>query len=332
MENTPGSPYAVVVPPEAEGERLDVFLARHTGLDSRTKIKLLARAGGVLLDGRPAKPGVALLAGQRILVLPMDFEGETEEETPDVAQPEDLAIPVLYEDPLLLVIDKPAGLATHRPEGRRAGSDNLADRMDRRFSGLSRAGGEDRPGIVHRLDKETSGVIVLARTDDALLALKAQFRARTVEKEYQAIVFGEPRFDSDWIERNIAPHPERHDRMQVVKEGGREASTLYEVVERFVGFTHVRCMPKTGRTHQIRVHMASIGHSLVGDRHYRSRNQQQAALPEGAPDPQRHCLHALRLAFVHPHTHERMEFRAPMPVEMERLLAWLRENRPRGRR
>ncbi|MGE0143774.1 MAG: RluA family pseudouridine synthase [Planctomycetota bacterium] len=319
------TPVAIEVPAEAEGERLDIFLARGAGLESRSRIKALAKAGGVLVDGKPAKPGQSVTAGQRILVLPLELPDDPAP-APVALLPE-VAPRILFEDALLLVVDKPAGLSSHRPEGARPSGGNLADVLESLRPGLSRAGGEDRPGIVHRLDRETSGVMVVARTDAALLALKAQFKARTVEKEYRAIVFGVPRFDSDWIERAIAPHPDRGDRMVVVKEGGREASTYYEVVERFVGFSHVRCKPKTGRTHQIRVHLTSIGHSLVGDHVYRSRNHQQVALPPEAPDPARHCLHAIRLEFDHPHTHERMAFESPMPSDMERLLAWLRVHR-----
>ena len=316
-------PIAFVVPAAAAGERLDLFLARQGELGSRTHVKLLARAGGVLVDGRRAKPGVSVEAGQRVVVLGIDLPEPVRRERPG---PPPAAVPprILHEDALILVVDKPAGLTTHRPENPRSGEPNLADTMDALRPGLSRAEGAERPGIVHRLDRETSGVMVLARTDDALFALKAQFRARTVEKEYRALVFGEPRFDADWIERPIAPQPDRGDRMMVVKDGGREAATYYEIVERFGDFTHVRCRPRTGRTHQIRVHMASIGHSLVGDRVYRSRNAQQSVLPPSAPDPGRHCLHALRLAFQHPHSHERMTFEAPFPDDLEQLLAWLR--------
>jgi 23S rRNA pseudouridine1911/1915/1917 synthase len=316
------APAAYVVPPDAAGMRLDVFLTQAVGVDSRRRVKAIGRAGGLLLDGKPAKPGWTVQAGQRVMVLPVKVAEDEEEEReppPPLFDPR-----ILYEDGLLLVIDKPPGIAAHRTEKPRPGETNLADVMERLRPGLSLAGGEDRPGIVHRLDKETSGLMVLARTDAALLALKAQFKARSVEKEYRAIVYGEPRFDSDWIDRPIQPHPEKHDRMVVVKEGGREASTFYEVIERFRGMTYVRCLPKTGRTHQIRVHMASIGHSLVGDRLYRSRNQQQAELPAGAPDPQRHCLHALRLCFEHPHTHERLCFESPLPKDLSDLLAWLR--------
>jgi len=181
---------------------------------------------------------------------------------------------------------------------------------------------------VHRLDRDTSGVMVIARTVPALEFLRAQFKARTAAKEYRCIVWGEPRFQSDWIERPLALDPRHPDRMAVVDAGGREASTYYEVVERFAGFAHVRCRPRTGRTHQIRVHMTSIGHSLVGDRVYRSRSRQHDALPELAPDPMRQCLHALRLVLAHPQTHEPIEFEAEMPADLDKLLAWLRANRP----
>ncbi len=322
------SPLALVVPDSAAGQRLDVFLTHHAGLESRRRIKAIGLAGGLLIDGRPAKPGWTVAAGQRVLVLPVETKSEDDEE--EAPPPLPIAEPrILFEDTLILVIDKPAGISAHKSERPRPGETSVADVFERLRPGLSIASGEDRPGIVHRLDKETSGLMVLARTDDAMFALKAQFRARSVEKEYRAIVFGEPRFDSDWIEKPIQAHPEKHDRMIVVKEGGREASTFYEMVERFSGFAHVRCRPKTGRTHQIRVHMASIGHSLVGDRLYRSRNQQQADLPEAAPDPKRHCLHAIRLCFEHPHTRERLCFETPMPADMTALLEWLRANAAR---
>ena len=144
--------------------------------------------------------------------------------------------------------------------------------------------------------------MVLAKTDDAFHFLKGEFKARRVKKEYRAISFGEARFDSDYIVRNIASHPTKGDRMAAVAEGGREATTYYEVVERFAGFTYFACRPETGRTHQIRVHMTSVGHCLVGDRFYRSRNHLNSELPDGAPHPGRQCLHAHKLGFQHPHS------------------------------
>jgi 23S rRNA pseudouridine1911/1915/1917 synthase len=291
-------------------------------------IKELTRAGGVLLGGAPAKAGNTVHPGQIVTVDPAAVPATREVPAPAPA-PVPVEFGVLYEDAQVIVIGKPPGLSVHRPEGRRGdGSINLADLAVERFGPLSLAGGEDRPGIVHRLDRETSGVMVLARTDEAMHFLKAQFRARTVEKEYRAITFGVPRFDSDWIDRNLAPNPQRGDRMIVVQEGGREAQTYYEVVERFDGFSHLRCRPKTGRTHQIRVHLQSIGHSLVADRLYRSRNVQGRTMPQDAPVPDRHALHARMLAFDHPVTRERLVFEAPIPADLEALLAWLREARP----
>jgi 23S rRNA pseudouridine1911/1915/1917 synthase len=169
--------------------------------------------------------------------------------------------------------------------------------------------------------------MVLAKTEVAMEFLRMQFKERTAEKEYRCIVLGEPRFLSDWIERPIGTDPKHPDRMTVVEEGGRESSTYYEVLERFRGFAYVRCRPKTGRTHQIRVHMTAIGHSLVGDRIYRSRIRQHEGLPAGAPDPRRQCLHALQLSLPHPATQERITFESPLAADMQELLVWLRANR-----
>ncbi|MEC8651966.1 MAG: pseudouridine synthase, partial [Planctomycetota bacterium] len=150
---------------------------------------------------------------------------------------------------------------------------------------------------------------------------------RAVAKEYRCIVYGQPRFQSDWVERAIGSDPRHPDRMAVVQDGGRDASTYYEILERFDGFSHVLCRPKTGRTHQIRVHMTSIGHSLVGDRVYRSRRRQHDRLPADAPTPGRHCLHARQLSITHPQKKQRMTIEAPLPSDLEQLLTWLREHR-----
>ena len=325
----PPRPVRIEVPADAAGQRIDVFLARQPGLGGRARIKELARVGGVLVDGERAKAGHSVHPGQVVTVDPALLPARETAGAATVEPSIPTSFGVLYEDAHVIVVDKPPGLSAHRPEGRRGeGSINLADLAEARFGELSRAGGEDRPGIVHRLDRETSGVMVLARNDEAMHFLKAQFRARTVEKEYRAIAFGVPRFDSDWIDRNLAPNPQRGDRMIVVQEGGREAQTYYEVVERFDGFSHLRCRPKTGRTHQIRVHLQSIGHSLVADRLYRSRNVQGRTMPAGAPVPERHALHARMLAFDHPVTRERLVFEAEMPADLESLLGWLRTARP----
>jgi 23S rRNA pseudouridine1911/1915/1917 synthase len=307
------------------GSRLDIYLARQPEVLTRVRARDLIDAGAVRIAGQRARPGLFLTAGMVV-----EFEVRA------VANPDPLAgdgstppeLRVLFADAWLIAIDKPAGLAVHPPGDRDFRGHTVAGLMRARFGDMPALGGDDRPGIVHRLDRDTTGVMVLARTDEAFHFLQAQFKARTAHKEYRCIAFGESRFESDWIERAIATDPTHGDRMTVVKEGGRESSTFYEVIERFTGFTYFRCLPRTGRTHQIRVHMTSVGHSLVGDRLYRSRRLQHDELPAAAPDPGRQCLHAFRLQLPHPHTREPLEFEAPVPDDMQRLLRWLRDNRP----
>ncbi len=315
---------------EDAGRRFDVTVAaaleRAGDPMGRAHAKRLIASGDVLVDGQRVKPGQTATVGQRVVVR-LRAGIDQDDVGPDPSGWAE-GLRVLFEDPELVVIDKAPGMAAHPADSSRIVLPNVAQAALVRYPDLAPAAGEGRAGIVHRLDRETSGVMVLARGDAALHALKGQFKGRTVEKEYRAIVFGTPRFDSDWIERAMQPHPRQGDKMVVVQEGGKPASTLYVVEERFDGFAHVRCHPKTGRTHQIRVHLTSIGHSLIGDRVYVSRNAQQRQLPEGAPDPGRHCLHARRLTFDHPRTGERMSFEATMPVDMANVLAWLRSERP----
>ncbi len=315
------------VGPDADGIRLDVFLANQPEVRTRTRARDLLLAGAVEVAGERVRPGLFLAAGQVVQFDPQKVQ-ECDPLRPAAPPPE---VPVLYEDRSLVAIDKPVGLAAHPPEDRYFDEHTVASWATARYGELPFDDDARRPGIVHRLDRDTSGVMLVARTRQAFDHLRAQFRVRTAAKEYRCIVFGEPRFQSDWIEKAIAPDPGKPDRMTVVDEGGRESSTFYEVIERFDGFAHVRCRPRTGRTHQIRVHMTAIGHSLVGDRVYRSRLRQHDRLPAGAPDPGRHCLHALRLSLPHPETEEPIEFEAPLPADFERLLAWLREHRPRRR-
>lgn len=316
----------VAVPPDQVGWRLDVFLARNPAIGSRRLAReLIDRELVTIPDQRkPVRPGTPLASGQWV-------HFRVEEAEPELLE-SDLGIEplrIVHEDAFLLVIDKRPGLAAHPPEGARAYRVPTVASLARQHCGglpLPTLSGEDRPGIVHRLDKDTSGVMVLAKTEEAFHFLQSQFKARTIQKEYRCLAYGDARFDSDWVEGAIADHPSRPDRMAIVKEGGRAATTFYEVVERFAGLTHFRCLPKTGRTHQIRVHMESAGHSLVGDKVYRARNQQHAALPPGCPPAERQFLHAFRLGLVHPWSRESLTFSAPIPEDMERVLAWLRQH------
>ncbi|HLU38876.1 MAG TPA: RluA family pseudouridine synthase [Planctomycetota bacterium] len=328
-DRTAGAPpIRAQVAPEQAGWRLDVFLARDPRVGSRRIAKELIDRGLVALPGfrKPPKAGLMLPAGQWVEFSPLPAEPEGE---PSPAVPPE-PLRILHEDAFVLVIDKRPGLPSHPPEGARGERRlSVATLALAHCGDLPDLSGADRPGIVHRLDKDTSGVMVLAKTAEAFHFLQGQFKARTVVKEYRCLSYGEARFDSDWVEAPIADHPTRPERMQVVREGGREAVTYYEVVERFAGFTHFRCLPRTGRTHQIRVHMEFAGYSLVGDKVYRARSQQHAALPPECPPAERQMLHAFALTFDHPWSRERLTFTAPIPPDMERVLAWLRQHRPR---
>ncbi|MEC7584688.1 MAG: RluA family pseudouridine synthase [Planctomycetota bacterium] len=316
-----------IVSPSEDGTRLDQFLAVQPEVGSRGRAKDLIAAGKVAVEEAKVRAGLSLRAGQQVRFEPEPVVPVNPLKADDSPPP---ALRVLFEDAWLIVIDKPAGLITHPPEDRQFRAHTVASAALAQFGELPTLGGEDRPGIVHRLDRDTSGVMVLARNDEADRFLRAQFRARTVKKEYRCIAYGESRFQSDWIDRAIATDPRRPERMAVTKEGGRESTTYYEVVERFQGFTHFLCRPESGRTHQIRVHMTSVGHSLVGDRVYRSRRIQTDGLPESAPNPGRQCLHAFRLSLQHPCTHEVLEFEAPLAEDLKDLLRWLRAERPAG--
>jgi len=304
------------VPPDGAGERLDRLLALWYEGVSRARVQDWIRAGCVRVGGEPAtRPSQSVDAGVRIEVTP-----------PAALEPErreGAALDVLFQDEHILAIDKPAGLIVHPREGGGRG-DSLAEVAELHYGPLPPISGAERPGIVHRLDMDTSGVIVLARTDVAARSLVDQFQARTVEKVYHAFVQGDPRFDSEWIEAPIERHPRSHERMHIAEEGeGREAETYYEVRERFGHTTLLECRPSTGRTHQIRVHLEHVGLPILGDRLYtggRARRPSRA----GRPTIGRQALHALTLRFDHPATGERTQLDAPLAVDLAELLAALR--------
>jgi 23S rRNA pseudouridine1911/1915/1917 synthase len=301
---------AVLIPPtefrfsksEAVPQRLDHFLQAHLSEYSRSRIQSWIKDGHVLVNGASAKASLVLRGGERIQVSPAGLP-------PLKATPEDLPVDVLYEDASLIAVNKPAGLVVHAGAGVHAGT--LVNRLVHRFATLSQLGGEMRPGIVHRLDKDTSGVLLVARTDAAHRALAAQFAGRTVEKIYLALVHGKVRADSGRITRPIARDPVRRTRMTARLESGREALTEYRVRQRFEKFTYLEVRIGTGRTHQIRVHLASIGHPVAGDRTY------------GAPEAQRLFLHAWRIGFISPTTGEKVAVEAPLPQALEAWLAGL---------
>lgn len=308
------------------GQRLDAFLAARLPQYSRVHLRRAIDAGGAAIDGRPAKPSHRLREGERIrFVVP-----EVPREGP---QPEAIPLDILYEDADMAAVNKPPGMVVHPAKGHWKGT--LASALAHHFSTLSTAGGATRPGIVHRLDRDTSGVILVAKTDAAHMALAEQFERRGVEKEYWAIVVGSPPRDRDLIDRSIGAHPYQREKMAVRHDHPtvREAQTFYEVVERFPGFALVRILPKTGRTHQIRVHLASIGCPVLCDRLYGGRARiTQRELVGGGDDTvvlARQALHAHRLKITHPVTGESLELVASLAADLQAVLDLLRQH-PRG--
>ncbi len=283
-------------------KRLDHYLQEHWPQYSRSRLQTWIKQGRVLVDGAPARASLLLKGGERVEVSPADLP-------PLKATPEDLPVDILYEDAAVIAVHKPAGLVVHAGAGRHEGT--LVNRLVHRFAALSEVGGDLRPGIVHRLDKDTSGVLLVARTDAAHRALAAQFAGRTVEKTYLALVHGKVNAETGRITKPIARDPVRRTRMTARLGSGREALTEFRVRQRFDKFTYLEVKIGTGRTHQIRVHLASIGHLVAGDRLY------------GAPPAPRLFLHAWRIAFDSPATGARVAVEAPLPAELENWLAGL---------
>lgn len=307
---------------EEQSQRLDQILAAHVSGWSRTRLQAVIRAGHARLDGRVVtKPGFVPLDARELVV-------ELTEAAPPVSRSAWAEPRVLHSDEHLLVVDKPAGVLTHANSGRAEPS--LSSWANERFGPLPEGSDAGRPGIVHRLDRETSGVILLARTSAALTELKRQFKSREVEKTYAAIVHGDPRFDSDWIERALG-RKEGSAHVRLVPDGeGRPASTYYEVRERFGVAARLAVFPKTGRRHQVRVHLASIELPIVGESVYLPKRRTLKALPADAPPMRRQALHAEQLTFAHPVSGERVTYAAPWPADMLVLLEWLRAHARAG--
>jgi 23S rRNA pseudouridine1911/1915/1917 synthase len=305
------------------GMRLDLALVDLVDGYSRMELQRLIRAGAVRLDGDVVeRPGTRLEERSRVEI---DFAQPPP--TEDAAPAPAVELQVVFEDEHLIIVEKPAGLLTHAASrsATSAAESSVADLAAARFGPMPSLYGEERPGIVHRLDRDTSGLLVLGRTLEALGALKRAFQAREVEKTYTAIVRGSPRFDSEWIEKPLGRNRAHRDRISILPEGvGREARTYYEVRERFDGYALLAVFPKTGRTHQVRVHLASLGMPLLGEKLYLPRNLRSARPSPSAPKIVRHALHAQILAFAHPITGIPMRFESPLPADMAGALAALR--------
>ena len=321
---------AFEVGPEENGQRIDLFLAHKCDGYSRVFLRGVLQDGHVRLNGKPVKPSFKVQPGQ---VVEIDLPPPPD----DGPVAEDIPLTILFEDESLVIINKPAGMVVHPAKGHWSGT--LASALAHHFQQLSDAGGPTRPGIVHRLDRDTSGVIAIAKTNAVHFKLSAQFEAREVSKEYRAIVVGSIDKDRDWIRQPIGHHPYQRDKMAIRSghESSRDAETMYEVIERFPGYAYLRVMPRTGRTHQIRVHLSHVGIPVLCDRLYAGHSKitrgqllrkqvlgQPLKPGDEVPLLERQALHAYRLELNHPVTGQPLAFEAPLPPDIQAVLDVLR--------
>lgn len=292
---------------EDQGARIDAWLAAHVEGLTRSAAARLLESGGVAVNGASAAKNYRLTGGETVEV--------TRPEAEEIAvEPQDIPLDVVYEDQDVIVVNKPVGLVVHPAPGHPDGTlvNALLHRCGDSLSGI---GGERRPGIVHRIDKDTSGLIIAAKNDFAHQFLSAQLSDHTLGREYEAVVHGGFRDDAGTVDAPIGRHPVDRKRMAVTPKNSKPAVTHYEVIARYRGYTRILCRLETGRTHQIRVHMASIGHPLLGDGVY------------GAPCPEKglegQCLHARRLKFIHPRTGQLVRLEAPLPEYFTQVISRL---------
>lgn len=327
MNTTPSNQETIVVDESEDLERLDSFLRRHYPKFSRVKIQRSIAAGDVLVDGSSAKSSTRVKTDQKITFL-------IPAASPEGSLPEDIPLDILFEDDHMVAINKPPAMVVHPAKGHWSGT--LTAALAFHFKSLSSVGGPTRPGIVHRLDRDTSGVILVAKTDNAHRGLASQFEQRTVNKEYLAIVTPSPDRDSDMIDKPIGAHPYQREK-KAIRENhstSRDAVSVYEVEQRFRGFGLIRVKPKTGRTHQIRVHMAHAGYPVLCDKLYSGRASFALKdLTRNEDDVQmildRQALHAHQIEFAHPETGQRQTILAPLPEDMRNTLDCLGKLRSR---
>ena len=321
----PGDSLEFVVDTSDEGTRLDVFLARRLSKYSRTHLRNAIVSGTVTVDGVRTKVAYRLVPGQLINVVVPEMPRESPE-------PEDIPLDLLYEDEHVVAVNKPPDMVVHPAKGHWSGT--LTSALAFHFQNLSTIGGPTRPGIIHRLDRDTSGVILIAKTDVAHKHLAKQFETRSIHKQYMAVCRGVPDRDHDRIDQPIGMHPHQREKMAI--RGGhstsRQAVTEYEVHRRYRGFSWLNLYPKTGRTHQIRVHMAHVGCPIVADRVYagHSRISIQDLDRQHVDDSvliDRQALHAKLIKFDHPISGHSLVIEAPIPPDIQRLLDALNEHR-----
>lgn len=298
----------LTVSPEEAGVRIDKYLAEQLPDITRSYLQKLLKDGSVQMNGKPVKTSTKTAAGAIIeLTIP-------EPEEPEIL-PEDIPLDILYEDSDVILINKPKDMVVHPAAGHYTGT--LVNALMYQCKGdLSGINGVLRPGIVHRIDKDTTGVLIVCKNDKAHNALAEQLKEHSITRKYRAIVCGNLKEDEGTVDAPLGRHPQDRKKMAIVRTGGKRAVTHYRVLERFGNYTYIECQLETGRTHQIRVHMASLGHPLLGDEAY-GRVKSPFKL-EGQ------TLHAMVLGFIHPTTGEYMEFEAPLPEYFEKLLEKLR--------
>jgi len=317
--NETGKQFRFTVAEEDQGRRLDQFLSEADLNISRSQAKNLIERRFVLLNQKPTKPSARLKAGDMIA-------GSLPEPQPLSLEPEPLPLSVLYEDPSIIVVDKPPGMVVHPAAG--APSGTLVNALLHHCKDLAGINGVLRPGIVHRLDKDTSGVMVIAKDDKAYQELTKQFKNRTVKKVYLAIAYGHFGEAEGLIDSPIGRHPVERKRMSTRTKKGRTAITRWRVLESLNNYTLLEILPETGRTHQIRVHLSSMGHPLLGDPLYGRKGRpgsiHEPLLKECAKRINRQALHAHRLTIDHPRTGEKIQFLSPVPQDMQEVLECLR--------
>jgi 23S rRNA pseudouridine1911/1915/1917 synthase len=303
-----------VVPADAAGKRLDVFLAGEIAGVSRSQLARQIGQEAVTVNGAPTAPSRKLRAGDVVTWAPPPV-------APAEAEPEEIPLSIVHEDRWLVVIDKPAGLVVHPAAGHEAGT--LVNALLAHCSDLRGIGGELRPGIVHRIDKDTSGLLVVAKDDATMAALAAAFKAHTVERVYEALAVGKPPGASGRIDTLYGRDPHHRKRFSSRVRTGKRAVTNWAVVERFAGAARIEARLETGRTHQVRVHLAALGCPLLGDRTY-GRPPRDPGLRAIGEALGRQALHARLLGFVHPATGQRLSFSSEPPPDMRAALAALR--------